>query len=211
VRFLVGTLAARQFSHVICLGAPTIYESLGGGVGNYAPRRLLMDIDARFLALLGPLDFCWFNMMNFHFFHPDSGTSVYRDFLSELANGGGNNSLAIVLDPPFGARHEILAASLQRIRRDALRMGKISPTLFWIFPYFMEKKLVGEETVLGLAMSDYRVGYENHREFSGNPGSGRKQGSPVRIFTNMPLRQVPVPYRYDKCAEFRIGRMARLL
>ncbi len=189
MRFLVGTLAARQFSHVICLGAPTIYESLGGGGGNYAPRRLLMDIDARFLALLGPLDFCWFNMMNFHFFHPDSGTSVYRDFLSELAqNGdGGNNSLAIVLDPPFGARHEILAASLQRIRRDA---RQVSTTLFWIFPYFMEKKLVGEETGLGLAMCDYQVGYENHREFSGNPESGRKQGSPVRIFTNMPLRQV---------------------
>jgi hypothetical protein len=192
MRLTVGTLAARQFSHVICLGAPTIYESLGGG--SYAPRRLLMDIDARFLALLGPLDFCWFNMMNFHFFHPDSGSSVYRDFLSELANGG-SNSLAIVLDPPFGARHEILAASLQRIRRDALRLGKVSTTLFWIFPYFMEKKLVSEETGLELAMSDYRVGYENHREFSGTPGLGRKQGSPVRIFTNMPLRQVLVPLR----------------
>ncbi len=186
MRFIVGTLAARQFSHVICLGAPTIYESLGGGTGNCAPRRLLMDIDARFLALLGPLDFCWFNMMNFHFFHPDSGSSVYRDFLSELAKYGGG-SLAIVLDPPFGARHEILAASLQRIRRDA---RQVSTTLFWIFPYFMEKKLVGKETGLGLAMSDYRVVYENHREFSGNPESGRKQGSPVRIFTNMPLRQV---------------------
>jgi hypothetical protein len=144
-----------------------------------------MDIDARFLALLGPLDFCWFNMMNFHFFHSDSGTSVYRDFLSELVKKGGGGSLAIVLDPPFGARHEILAASLRRICRDA---RQVSTTLFWIFPYFMEKKLVCEETGLELAMSDYRVGYDNHREFSGNPNTGRKQGSPVRIFTNMPLR-----------------------
>jgi len=142
VGFLVATLAARQFSHVICLGAPTIYESLGGGIGNYAPRRLLMDIDARFLALLGPLDFCWFNMMNFHFFHPDSGTSVYRDFLSELANGG-SNSLAIVLDPPFGARHEILAASLQRIRRDALRMGENFHNALLDFPVFYGEEAGG--------------------------------------------------------------------
>ncbi len=158
-----------------------------------------MDLDARLLALLGPLEFCWFNMMNFHFFHADSAASVYKDFLSELAanmpgddkdSAGGR--LAVVLDPPFGARHEILAATLRRIQRDARRLsgGRTSAKIFWIFPYFMERKIV-QESSLDLVMSDYRVTYENHRDYSGAATKGgRKQGSPVRIFTNVPLRSV---------------------
>ena len=186
VRLIVDTLQSLKFTHVICLGAPSIFEYLGDE-SRYAPRRLLMDLDSRFAALLGPLEFVWFNMMNFYFFHADSGKSVYKDFLSELGSKG--SSLAIVLDPPFGARHEILSASLRRILRDAKRISDAAATkIFWIFPYFMEKKLV-HEADLGLRMCDYRVGYANHKDYSGTV-AGRKQGSPVRIFTNVPLRQV---------------------
>ena len=39
-------------------------------------------------------------------------------------------------------------------------------------------------------MSDYKVCYTNHKKFSGNTEGGRKQGSPVRIFTNIELRYV---------------------
>jgi hypothetical protein len=152
VRLIVQTLQSQQFSHVLCLGAPSIFENLCNE-NSAVPqlRRLLMDLDSRFLALLGPLDFVWFNMMNFHFFQPDSGRSVYSDFLSELTRETLlPGKLAVVLDPPFGARHELLAASLRRIRRDVKRLAAAATVnIFWIFPYFMEKKL-GQEADLGL-------------------------------------------------------------
>ena len=49
-----------------------------------------------------------------------------------------------------------------------------------------------------LAMSDYRVTYSNHKEFS---GSGRKQGSPVRLYTCLPLDQLELPEAegYRRC------------
>ena len=49
-----------------------------------------------------------------------------------------------------------------------------------------------------LAMSDYRVTYSNHKEFS---GSGRKQGSPVRLYTCLPLAQLELPEAegYRRC------------
>ena len=49
-----------------------------------------------------------------------------------------------------------------------------------------------------LAMSDYRVTYSNHKEFS---GEGRKQGSPVRLYTDLPLDQLELPEEegYRRC------------
>ena len=45
----------------------------------------------------------------------------------------------------------------------------------------------------------FQVDYENHETFHGGP-SGRKQGSPVRIFTNVAPAQINLPdnegYRY---------------
>ena len=91
-------------------------------------------------GLLGPLDFCWFNMMNFHFFHGPSSRTVLASFLRS-----SGSSLAIVLDPPFGARPELVTHTINSITAEARKLGGGKaggkPKLFWVFPYFMEKKL----------------------------------------------------------------------
>lgn len=105
----------------------------------------------------------------------------------------GNGSLCfsgehavLVTDPPFGGRTEPLVETFNTIRK---RYKKLSNNLhdlpvFWIFPYFMEPQIIN--SLPEFHMSDYKVQYDNHPLFHNEP-KGRKQGSPVRIFTNVDL------------------------
>ena len=47
-------------------------------------------------------EFCWYNSLNHHFFHA-KGQSVYKSFLRST-----DSSLAVLIDPPFGARIELI-------------------------------------------------------------------------------------------------------
>lgn len=78
----------------------------------------------------------------------------------------------------------------------------------WVFPYYMERQLRQHRT--DLAMSDYRVTYSDHVQFGAKEEavkSGmRKLGSPVRLFTSIPLTvlQLPASEGYHLCAECRV-------
>lgn len=62
----------------------------------------------------------------------------------------------------------------------------------WIFPYFMETYV--QQAMPEMQMVAYRVNYTNHRSYhAATSKGGRKQGSPIRIFTNIPLGQIPLP------------------
>lgn len=55
-------------------------------------------------------------------------------------------------------------------------------------------------------MVDYMVNYTNHKLYHSG-ANGRKDGSPIRIFTNIPLNLIPLPvsegYKFCKfCAKF---------
>lgn len=57
--------------------------------------------------------------------------------------------------------------------------------VFLIFPYFMERQILNR--LPDYSMLDYKVDYDNHPLFQDGP-KGRKQGSPVRLFTNVDAR-----------------------
>jgi len=195
--FITNSLSSQNISHVLCIGSPTIFESLNAQ--NSSIKTLFLDIDSRYLALYSPLQFCWYNFTNGYFFLGEASQSVYEDFVRE----GGEN-LAIVLDPPFGVKSELIGEGFKRISSDVVEMAETKnvPAIFWVFPYFMESKV--KETGLNMAMSDYKVDYDNHKQFSGGEGQGgRKQGSPVRIFTNVDLRKLALPKEegYKLCSK----------
>ena len=101
--------------------------------------------------------------------------------------------------------------------------SKLVLTDFWIFPYFMESQIFIK--LPKMAMLDYKVEYTNHSQFQkgihvlvsrleinsiSKPyylylfkgPKGRKQGSPVRIFTNLSLQkfQLPASEGYRFCS-----------
>lgn len=90
-------------------------------------------------------------------------------------------------DPPFGGRIEPIVVTLTCINELYKKLNMVNNDLpmFWIFPYFMEPQILNH--CPNFQMLDYKVEYENHSSFQTGP-KGRKQGSPVRIFTNVDSR-----------------------
>ena len=74
----------------------------------------------------------------------------------------------------------------------------------WVYPYFMERQVLAGDP--DMAMSDYRVSYSDHVQY-GETEQARKQGSPVRLFTDIPLGRVKLPapeyYHCEACQQWR--------
>lgn len=189
-RFVVDTLERLNFDRVLCVGTPTLHEHLR----EHRPdvKSLLLDIEQAYEQFYGPDEFCWFNMFNNFHFRGEQSKTVVRD---RLATG---SRCAVVVDPPFGGLVDAVARTLDQITEQAAALG-CELNLFWFFPYFNEKRIV--KALPRLRMLDYAVDYENHATFNGAHGK-RAKGSPVRIFTDVPLGQIPLPESgYALCAQ----------
>ena len=185
-------------THALCIGAPTVGEKIASSRAKI--KRLMLDIDDR----LGQFyeesrDWCWYNMFNHHFFGGDVGKAKYLQFLKEAGTG-----LVVITDPPFGGKVELISHTLDMIAKEWRNENGFTRDNYlktiWIFPYFMEAKITSVDR--SLRMSDYQVNYVNHESFR---EGGRKQGSPVRMFTNIPLERICLPknegYKFcDSCA-----------
>lgn len=124
-----------------------------------------------------------YNMFNHYFFDGDPGLQVYHKFLES-----SKDKLAVVVDPPFGGKTELLSNTLnmisqeyQRLHGDgaqdissngsniySLRRSTVSIrtsyfTVFVILPYFMEPQVV--DCLPSMKMMDYKVEYRNHSQF----------------------------------------------
>ena len=187
---IMSTIAKSGAGSVLCIGAPTIYEEVRNKTDK---RALLLDIDTRLGAFWSCEDeYVWYNMFNHHFFEDKS---AYTAFIEAAEDG-----LVIVTDPPFGGKSELVSQTLRQITREyqAVHGRPKTPSLLWVFPYFMEHKILGSNPVPGpeIRMSDYQVNYTNHKGFA-------KMGSPVRIFTNIDLGLLVLPEDkgYKHCGE----------
>lgn len=50
-----------------------------------------------------------------------------------------------------------------------------------------------------MEMVSYKMNYTNHKHFHNNKDSGLRYGSPIRIFTNIPLSAFELPDEYTYC------------
>lgn len=141
-------------------------------------------------------EYLHYNMFNHYFF---AGPSAQREFDAFLQNGN-DERCCIFTDPPFGGRTELLAFTLQLLKHQYRQANQFQDVLsiFWIFPYFMETYITS--LMPEMIMIDYQVDYTNHESYSSGK-NGRKQGSPVRIFTNVPVQliELPATERYRFC------------
>ncbi|XP_024945058.1 zinc finger CCHC domain-containing protein 4 [Cephus cinctus] len=206
VNDIMNILLNMNADQVLCIGAPRIHEHICANYPNKISS-LLLDFDGRFHNFFGPLSFCWYNLFNHHFFHEES-ENVFKDFLTQ--NGGKN--MYLICDPPFGGRMEAMSQTIKTISDLYKKLNKIENDdelkIMFISPYFMESIMKQKSNPSGvsgglkdLQMCDYKVDYDNHPLFL-TGSNGRKQGSPVRIFTNIPLNLIELPtedgYRYCK-------------
>ncbi|XP_066586535.1 rRNA N6-adenosine-methyltransferase ZCCHC4 [Prorops nasuta] len=203
---IVDMIIKQGMKNVLCIGAPRIHEYINQ---NYESKisSLLLDFDSRFHNFFGPLQYCWYNLFNHHFFFNEA-KNVFKDFVTQ--NGG--KDLILICDPPFGGRVEAMSQTIKAIQDLHKKWNHIEDTdtlkIIFIFPYFMESIIQQKSNpplinggLRELKMADYKVDYDNHPLFI-TGSSGRKYGSPVRIFTNILLRLFKLPesdgYKYCK-------------
>ncbi|KAJ8932230.1 hypothetical protein NQ314_014823 [Rhamnusium bicolor] len=185
IETLVNIFKTLGYKNVICIGTPRIHEYIRSSCEDM--NSILLDIDCRFHNFFGPLEYCWYNMFNDYFFFNEAKT-VFEDFLKcNRAEG-----MVLIIDPPFGGRVEPLAFTLNKLNHQYKSLNKLKKDLpiFWIFPYFMEPQILN--SLSNFRMLDYKVEYDNHLLFQDGP-KGRKQGSPVRIFTNVNPSLIRLP------------------
>ncbi|CAN7995778.1 unnamed protein product [Ixodes hexagonus] len=189
VSFVGDLLEQQNFDRVICVGTPSIHEHLRESCPKLPS--ILLDIEQTYEQFYSPSEFGWFNMFNGFLFR---GISAERMVQRHLGSGC---KCALLIDPPFGGLVDAIARTLGKMVADAAALGS-SLNVLWFFPYFNEKRILG--AMPSLRMLDFAVDYRNHSAFK---DAGRTKGSPVRIFTDIPLGQVQLPldqYEYcDKC------------
>ncbi|XP_017839600.1 rRNA N6-adenosine-methyltransferase ZCCHC4 isoform X2 [Drosophila busckii] len=181
------------------MGTPRLHFHLRR-TGNI--KSFLLDFDERFAEHLNPQEFCLYNMCNNHFFYKRQPFEMFLKCKSQ-------ERLLIVTDPPFGCRTELIAHTLRSLRRlhnDLNELPVNTPlSIFWVYPYYMGNYI--RKDMPELAACDYKLNYTNHERYTNVGPSSRSYGSPVRVFTNVPLELLQLReehgYKFcDKCQRY---------
>ena len=105
---IVSIIKSENFSNVLCVGCPSLFENLPE---NLSEKSLLWDIDARLENFYDHRRFLWGNFFNGHFFRGKEEEEIFRNFLI-----GVDTKLLIIVDPPFGAKTELISHSINRVK-----------------------------------------------------------------------------------------------
>lgn len=105
---IVSIIKSQNFSNVLCVGCPSLFEHLPQ---NLSEKSLLWDIDARLENFYDHKRFLWGNFFNGHFFRGKEKEEIFRNFLI-----GVDTKLLIIVDPPFGAKTELISHSINRVK-----------------------------------------------------------------------------------------------
>ncbi|KAM3957125.1 rRNA N(6)-adenosine-methyltransferase ZCCHC4 [Aphomia sociella] len=194
---VLGILRNNNIKNILCIGTPSVHEA---AQTSSEFNSLLLDYDKRFHLFNAPNKFIWYNMFNNYMFNGNDDEKVLKKFLNSSKDSG----LCVVMDPPFGGRVEPLVHTLRELTNLYKLISKKDEALnvLWTFPYFAEPYI--RNMMPEIKMHDYQVEYEKHKKFQSKTKSGRKFGSPVRFFTNLPLATIDLSnddkYKLcDKC------------
>lgn len=190
LKFFEHVLKQLSIEKVVCIGAPRFNDF----IKSIDKETFLLDIDDRYRAFNPSMNFAHYNMCNNYFFNNES--YKLEKFFKETESTA-NCKFCLFLDPPFGCRTELIASSIQQISnlyRKTNNHFKIM-TIFWIFPYYQEKYI--KNIMPQMEMMDFQITYDNHKTFS-QEYKGRKDGSPIRSFTNIELGLISYPLTYKE-------------
>lgn len=194
-------------ARIVCIGAPRLHEHVRENAARLRCRSVLLDLDARLEQFYGRAEFYRFNMFNGWWADGRARGADFDEFLRGSPDES-NRSVLLFTDPPFGCRTEPLAHTLHAMQhRFAVLNGRPLPAavlpIMWVFPYFQAPSI--RECMPQLEASAYAVNYTGHKAFRTAAAGGRKFGSPVRWFTNVPQAvggraALPVDEGYSACA-----------
>jgi len=192
-------LSTLEVDRVICIGCPRLHEAILRS--DDKTRSLLLDVDERMPKL-----FCgtthMFNMCNATFFE-ESSAAASAARLQSVARPSGEHKLAVIIDPPFGIKPQLLANTVYNIAK-ASGSGTGFPLTMLFAPWYHGPTIVREfnEASRGCGGTEATAFAPMHPEvtYQYNPfqkarlrrgKKRRKQGgkpnterSPIRCFVN---------------------------
>ena len=115
---IIAILKSHSFSNVLCVGCPALFERLPQ---HLSENSLLWDIDARLENFYEHKKFLWGNFFNGYFFRGKEEEETLRNFLINV-----DTKLLIIVDPPFGAKTELISHSINRVKN---QLGKCQRSL----------------------------------------------------------------------------------
>lgn len=197
LQFIHSIFISLDLNKIICVGSPRLHDYLRVN----STKSMLLDVDNRFQPFY-PNEFCHYNLFNHHFFNGQQEASKLIEFLKDDQKDETSHH-CIFVDPPFAGRTELLTITLKTLSNLYYRTNhKIMPIIL-TFPYFQEAHI--DRDMPELEMLDFQVTYSNHVAFN-QVSKGRKEGSPVRFFTNINQSLIKYPsslshlYRYcEQC------------
>ncbi|XP_075978056.1 rRNA N(6)-adenosine-methyltransferase ZCCHC4 [Anticarsia gemmatalis] len=185
VSTVFGILKNNNISNILCIGTPSVHEE---AQTRDDFNSILLDYDKRHRLFNPPNKFIWYNMFNNYMFNGNEDEKVLKKFLKNSLQGG----ICIVMDPPFGGRVEPLVQTIKELtdsyRKICDRPGDELLPVLWAFPYFSEPYITN--TAPEIKIHDYQIEYTNHKKFQNKTKDGHKFVSPIRFFTNLPLRTI---------------------
>ncbi|CAG9103254.1 unnamed protein product [Plutella xylostella] len=198
---ILSVLKKNNLKNILCIGTPSIHEAVSSRQDFTS---LLLDYDKRHAQFHPPNKYVYYNMFNNYLFNGREDEKLLKKFMKESSDSG----LCIVMDPPFGGRVEPLIQTLKDLTETYKSVNKdftdqLLPVV-WAFPYFSEPYIKNMEP--GIKMHDYQVEYENHKKFQNKTSKGRKNGSPVRLFTNLPTSSIDLSHdkNYKLCEKCKV-------
>ncbi|XP_050351337.1 rRNA N6-adenosine-methyltransferase ZCCHC4 [Nymphalis io] len=196
VSTVLGIMKNNKISNVLCIGTPSVHEAAQEHPDYDS---LLLDFDTRHHLFYPANKFLWYNMFNNYLFNGNEDDKILKKFFKTSREKG----MCIAIDPPFGGRVEPIIQTIKELSElyNKVCNGDGILPVIWAFPYFAEPYI--KNMMPEIKMHDYQVEYQNHKKFQNSKG-GRKFGSPVRFFTNLPFSTIDLSndssYRYcDKC------------
>lgn len=180
LKVILKTIIRCKFTHVLCIGCPSIHERLTINSKRYGAQSFLLDIDARYLQFYGSKQYLCFNMANNFLFEKDKYERNLNEFLI------ASSKLLVIADPPFGIMIPALADTLVRLKKKINYFKRedsefeLKMMLFHL--YFYEKRI--SDALPELRMMDYKVNYSNHKKLR------QDANSIARLFTDIDARQL---------------------
>lgn len=200
VSCVLGILRNNNIKNILCIGTPSIHEA---AQAHPDFNSLLLDYDTRQRLFHAPNKYLWYNMFNNYLLNGNEDEKVLKKFFKSSKDGG----LCIVMDPPFGGRVEPLTHTLKELSATFNKLSDKESTVpvIWAFPYFSEPYI--RNIMPEMKMHDFQVEYENHKKFK---NKGKKLGSPVRFFTNLPLATIDMSNdsNYKLCSKCKYWVLA---
>jgi len=206
-QFLVDTIKHQMYKKVVCIGTPKLFEQVMVQLRSDI-QAVLLDIDDRFSQFYDTDKYIHYNMFNNFFFDSSCGEETLVSFL----RGTAKEDVLLLIDPPFGGLMSLLGMTIKKVwalwntvNGNSASEEELSTIL--IFPYFQEPHVM--QSIKQLQMCDYKVTYSNHPLYK----KTEKKGSPVRLFTNVPLHMLKLPkeegYRFCKECQKYISKENR--